>query len=185
MRCTLRTANAAQTGNLQSDDGLTHHRASGRRTASFWIKMGLENNEFCTSWDTVCTIIAVFQQEVATRRQHCTFFYHTLEIFPPPSSSSWRLTLDPLSCLSTCSGRDGSYSCSHLWRLCSCDCGHLVFLHVQMQHAESSHRCGWCVNVFRIYILYIYIYYFTLDCIKRKHAECSQKKKINTDRRTK
>lgn len=73
---TLRTVNATQTG-MQSDDythGLwfPHYRASVWRTASFWIKMWLENNDFRSSWDTVCTITSLFQQDVASRRQHCT-----------------------------------------------------------------------------------------------------------------
>lgn len=153
---------------VQSDDCLTHHRASVR-TASFWIKIWLENNELCTSWDTVCTIIALFQQDVATRRQHCTFFFCTRD-FPSifflfVTVNAWllilsfhvqrqrwfvlvlaRLTLVQLWLWSFVFFACANAACwihSQMWLMCAC-----------VQNLS----------------------YFTLDCINRKHAEYSQKK---------
>lgn len=151
MRRTLRTANAAQTG-IQSDDCrhslcLTHHRVSVRRTASFWIKIWLGNNEFCTSWDTVCTIIALFQQEVATRRQHCTFFSTHTRDFPSTfflvvTVNTWLLILSfhlqrqrwfvlvlaPLTLVQLWLWSFGLFACanaacwilSQMWLMCEC-----------------------------------------------------------------
>lgn len=137
LRGTLRPANATQT-ETQSDDyrhslWLPHHRASVWRPASFWVKMWFENNDFCCFWDTVCTITQLYSSKMLPAGGNIAltgsyFFKVHSRFLPPPSSSSWRLTLDSLSCLSTCSGRDGSYP--QLWRLCCCDCGQSVFLHV-------------------------------------------------------
>lgn len=154
---TLRSANATQ-AEMQSDDyrhslWLPHHRASVWRTASFWIKMWFENNDFCSFWDTVCTITALFQQDVASRRQHCAgrlvfFSQSALEISPPTfflfvTVNTWLLIVSfhlqrqrwfvPTALASVL---------LWLWSIGLSAC-------VQEQHAASHPSLVWCGSVFR------------------------------------
>lgn len=114
---------------------------------AFELKIWLGNNEFCTSWDTVCTIIALFQQEVATRRQHCTFFSTHTRDFPSTfflvvTVNTWLLILSfhlqrqrwfvlvlaPLTLVQLWLWSFGLFACanaacwilSQMWLMCEC-----------------------------------------------------------------